>query len=486
MSKLFSPISVHEKDFECSHQWLSRKRQPFNDKRLYSTFLQLSDQMKHEQKIVIQQIARDTSESERFYRFYGNKKISTEELIKMNCTINTDCISGKDVLCISDSTSFNMKKCEGHVSDFENFGVLNGGETPGFHAHASLVLDADDGYLVGLSDIILWQRSKGKKAENIPKRDKESYKWQLGATNSEAILSQASSINYIFDREADDFELFVHINKELCAEFTIRLKHNRKIKSESGISTVNETLSELPVALVYEVDLPALDHYSWTSGTRKMRKARKAKLELRFAQIEVLAPEGLKTAVSSLKLSIVEVREITENLPEGEEPLHWKLWTSKSIQDSSAAKRVVEHYLMRWNIEQLFRTMKKKGFSQETTELGSVEGILKQTVMTFKAATAVMQLVSARDLEEAPPIEHVFDEHQQKVLNKVNERLEGKTDKLKNPFSFDKLSYAAWVIARLGGWKGYKSQKPPGPMTMKRGLDKFYAMYEAYLLFDTT
>lgn len=485
LSSLFNPVSVHKKDFDDYQKGLSRKRQPFNDKRLYSTFLELSEQMKYKQKVVIQQIASDTSQSARFYRFYGNKKIKTEELIKMNCTVNADCISGKDLVCISDSTSFNMKKCKGHVSDFENFGILNDGATPGFHAHASLALDASDGCVIALSDLIIWQRSKEKKAQNVLKEDKESYKWQLGATNSHSVLSQANSINYVFDREADDFELFVHLQKKLLADFVIRQKHNRKINSQSGIINVTEMLGELPVALVYEIELPALNHYSRTLGARKTRKARKAKLELRFKNVEVLAPKNLQTD-ESLHLSIVEVREITEDLPEGEDPLHWKLWTSKFIKNTSEAKRVVEHYLMRWTIEQLFRTMKKKGFSQETTELGSVEGILKQTVMAFKAATSVMQLVSTRDLKDAPPIEYIFDEHQQKVLNKVNERLEGKTDKLKNPFSFDKLSYAAWIIARLGGWKGYKSQKPPGPITMKRGLDKFYIMYEAYQLFDTT
>jgi len=80
---------------------------------------------------------------------------------------------------------------------------------------------------------------------------------------------------------------------------------------------------------------------------------------------------------------------------------------------------------LRWTIEQLFRTMKKKGLEQESTELETVDGILKQTTMAFKAATAVMQLVNARDQDPAPPIDYVYDEQQQVVLQKVNERLEG-------------------------------------------------------------
>ncbi len=33
------------------------------------------------------------------------------------------------------------------------------------------------------------------------------------------------------------------------------------------------------------------------------------------------------------------------------------------------------------------------------------------------------------------------------------------------------LAFAAWVIARLGGWTGYYGK--PGPQVMRRGLDDF-------------
>ena len=136
--------------------------------------------------------------------------------------------------------------------------------------------------------------------------------------------------------------------------------------------------------------------------------------------------------------------------------------------------------MSRWNIEELFRTVKKKGFNQEDTLLETTQAIMKQSVMTLLAACKIMQLVKARGNNQSQPIEEVFDNDEVKVLKKLDKKLNGKTEKLKNHNPPKRLSWASWIIARLGGWKGYESRRPPGPITMKRGYDKFCIYMEAY------
>jgi len=484
VSYKFLPISINAASYE-SNPLESRQRHPFNDKRLCCTYSLLKEQISKGQSNCIHRISDSASEAIRFYRFYSNKKVLVPEVIKMSCQVKTD-LSNVEVLCVSDSTSFNLSKREYRIKDFEHLGVLNDGKTKGFHAHASLALNASNGNILGLTDVVYWHR-KGQhyKRKALPKLERESQKWYLGASNSNEVLSGAKRITYLFDREADDFELFQHIQCKLGNEFIVRTQHkHRKVKYEGIQRSVTESLSLCDSVTTYEVELSDLDHYSSTSGKRIKRTARTAQLELGYMKLEVPNPD--KKTDKPLVLTVIEAKETTPQLPKDEKPLHWILWTNRDINTPADAMQCIDYYLLRWTIEQLFRVMKTKGFRQESTQLETVDGILKQTTMTFEAAAKVMQLVHARNQKNAPEVDCLFDKQEQVVLQKVNERLQRKTQKQKNPFATNKLSWAAWIIARLGGWKGYQSSKPPGPTTMKTGLDKFYGIFEGYKLFNTS
>tara|TARA_R110002124_G_scaffold121037_4_gene279343 strand:+ start:149 stop:814 length:666 start_codon:yes stop_codon:yes gene_type:complete len=44
------------------------------------------------------------------------------------------------------------------------------------------------------------------------------------------------------------------------------------------------------------------------------------------------------------------------------------------------------------------------------------------------------------------------------------------------------LAFAAWVIARLAGWSGYKSQRPAGPIDFLIGLQRFDERVQGFIL----
>src|SRR5512144_186127 len=99
------------------------------------------------------------------------------------------------------------------------------------------------------------------------------------------------------------------------------------------------------------------------------------------------------------------------------------------------------------------------------------------------AACQTMQLVLARaSNDHDQPAIHVFDDRQIKVLDALQARLQGRTTKQQNPYPPRTLAWAAWTIARLGGWSGYESERSTGPITMRNGLERFNAIVQGYFL----
>jgi len=85
-------------------------------------------------------------------------------------------------------------------------------------------------------------------------------------------------------------------------------------------------------------------------------------------------------------------------------------------------------------------------------------------------------MVEGRDNPDIPA-SLVFSKQQQQCLSQIAPTLEGKTQKQQNPNPPASLPWVTWVIARLGGWSAYRSQKPPGMPTLVRGLRRFESIF---------
>ena len=126
---------------------------------------------------------------------------------------------------------------------------------------------------------------------------------------------------------------------------------------------------------------------------------------------------------------------------------------------------------MRWVVEEYFHTIKTAGFNIEQADIAEPEVMIKLVAAIAVAAVTVMQLVKARDGKTDQSLLEAFEPDDQPILEAISARLEGKTARQQNPHPKGSLAFAAWVIARLGGWTGYYDK--PGPKTMRRGLDDF-------------
>jgi len=93
-----------------------------------------------------------------------------------------------------------------------------------------------------------------------------------------------------------------------------------------------------------------------------------------------------------------------------------------------------------------------------------------------------MKMIGARYQNEGYAIENDFTHQQIEVLQLCLQEYEGKTNLQANPHPSTQLSWAVWIIARIGGWKPGNLKRPPGPKTLQRGLEKFYTIYQGVAL----
>ena len=163
---------------------------------------------------------------------------------------------------------------------------------------------------------------------------------------------------------------------------------------------------------------------------------------------------------------------------EGARPVHWRLLTTRAVETVADALEVAEAYAKRWRIEEVFRTMKRKGFDIEGLRIGEEAPRNRLVLACLLAATVVMQMTAARDGgpegRALRPLTDAFDPEDRPLLEAASLDLEGRTERQKNPHPRGSLAFATWVCARLGGWTGYYGK--PGPIVILRGWTEFQSL----------
>ena len=91
-----------------------------------------------------------------------------------------------------------------------------------------------------------------------------------------------------------------------------------------------------------------------------------------------------------------------------------------------------------------------------------------------------MELVQARDGKSNEMAGIAFSNDEIDALGALDIEYKGTTKLQTNPHRKRTLAWAAWLIARLGGWDGYPSSKRPGPITFRHGLEYFKAYAAGY------
>jgi hypothetical protein len=384
-----------------------------------------------------------------------NEAVTTAEMVSEAALGTAERCRGRRVLAIQDTT------------------VVRSDGGGGLYLHPVLAVDADEGAILGLVHACFVSREAGVKASRRSRavKDKESQRWLDGADKASEVCATAAQVTVISDRESDIYAAFAACPKG--TDLLVRAAHDRCLDDGGRLFA---TVDALPVAGQAKLDLPA----------KPGRKARPARVEIRFTRVDLARPRhGVQAGLpKSVSLTLVDVREID---PPAGETVHWRLLTTHAVDDAAQALAVADLYRRRWAIEQLFRTLKTQGFDIEGLLIEDEAPLRRLVMATLVAAIIVQQLVHARDGVQGPqPLRPILDAFQPgdiPLIEAFCETLQGKTERQKNPHPKGSLAYAAWLCARLGGWAGYYGK--PGPLVMLNGWLDFQAAKRGVTILNT-
>lgn len=421
------------------------------------------------QTVCVRNLADDRAEQIRIRRFLTNEAVTVPEMVWHRAMFVAAAASGRHVLAIQDTSEINYQAQKDRK---HRLGKVGNGTDVGLFVHPVLGVDADSGECLGTIHVQVWRRTKSKAAnyKALPIEQKESYRWVVGGSQAKSVLAEAAMVTVLDDREADIYEKWDRL-PDASTHLLTRASRDRALADGDRLFA---TLAKLPQGHRFTLDV---------QERPRKRAARQAIMGVRFGRVRIRRPTSCsdRNASAEIDLSAIEVREL--NPPPGEKQILWRLLTTHTVETVEQALTVIGWYRQRWHIEQLFRTLKRQGLRVEESVIEDGEALEKLVTIALMVAATTMQLVLALAADgQGPPASRVFTPEQIEVLRALQKKLQGRTRKQHNPYAPNGLAWAAWTIARLGGWTGYGSDHSKGPITMRDGLERFAGIVDGYLL----
>ena len=390
-----------------------------------------------------------------FHRFLHSPAVTVGEMASTARASLAGRVAGKRILAIQDTTDIQADDLRHSLC-----------------AHPVIALEAGSGAVLGLAGIEFYARraqDRGGASHRRKQRahdEKRSARWLRGLEHGRTLVrAGAEHVLVIADREGDIFEDFAFAcdPAHRGLDVLVRAAQDRCLVGGGRLLAAAEALD-------------CSDQLTVDIAAAPGRKARQAIVEYGYSEVEIARPQGRASLgerhalPDQVRLSLIVTREKTP--PKGHPPASWILLTSLPVTSIDQARAMVQAYRCRWVIEQLFRTLKSRGMRIETARMDRA-ALEKLATAAVIAAIQVMQLVQDRDGRGARPLGDVFATDDLPLLQALCNRVQGATRRQRNPHPPDSLAWAAWIIARLGGWDGYYGK--PGPITMFNGLRDFRA-----------
>ncbi len=398
------------------------------------------------------------------YRFFCNKQVDMQTLLKPHVESTTDRINEHElVLAVQDSSTLDYTAHPGT----KNLGPINTKRSTktGLILHDTMAF-TPEGTPLGLLDVQCWARDpndRGKKERRskLPIEEKESMKWLNShrAVREIQRLCPRTKLVSVGDREADIYELFhERVDDPTSPELLVRAERTRNRKV--GEEKLWEKMEKEDVRGHRILHIPR----------KGRRPARDAKLEVRFAGVTLKPPQGKD--LSPIGVWAVYAREV-DCPSDVKNSVEWMLLTTIEVSCFAEAIERLDWYSTRWGIEDYHRTL-KSGCRIQDRRLNDADRLKACLAIDMVIAWRVLYLTKLSRETPDVPCTKVFEEEEWKALHVFKREA--------IPAEPPELRTVTRMVASLGGFLGRKSDGEPGPTRLWRGLQRLGDMKAMYIL----
>lgn len=451
------------------HSWISQElgHAQFNDKRLNKRFLKVAYELAEKPDKSIHSASLDWASTKAAYRFFDNENVESSKILEPHFESTKIRCSSYEKIIISQDTSYidfsKHQKTTGLGNSFQSHGK----DIKGICLHSGMAM-SEKGLPLGLIYNKLWIRKGNKISEhkrtNLPVQLKESYRWIECIKKAKENLDN-ENIVVVCDRESDIHEVF-EAAIDQGVDIVVRSQHNRILEEDLKMT---EKISLLPVKGTHTVHIPG-------SGSRK---AKTVKLDLRFGKILLNnRPSGQVTGKnknrSEVELFVVDATELGGDLS-------WRLLTTIPVTKVLEAKKILNYYKMRWNIELYFKTL-KTGCNIEKCRLGEAGKLVKYISLMSVIGWRLFWMTFVSRENPNVTCEVALTESEWKTAWFLLNRRKIKSGKIpkKPPDKAPTLREAIRWIAGNGGFLGRNGDGEPGLITFWRGWNEVLVGVEMY------
>jgi len=414
----------------------------------------LSSMMTHNNEYISKSFA-SPEEIKGAYRWINNENIDKESILKQSCQ---SCLISdeKYLVVVIDGSSISIENRRaqslGHIGTSKS-------KTKGYQVITSLAY-TPQGRPLGVMDQHYWKRTKkiqSKKAYDRQKsrrrkfEEKENYfiiKTAASCQSQRDQVNPAQKLWFQHDRGADAHEMLKHVTRSQDY-WTIRASQDRKIK--------NNTILRSFAAL--SVQSPTMTGLLYLPRCGKSC-ARTVPIEIRAASLTLEVKKCNDEKNECIDLHFIEVKGFHEG-----QKICWRLITNYPVQSHDDILLVIDHYKLRWSVEEFHRTWKETCRIEET-KLRKEKAIQLWCSLNAVIAMRIEEIkkVSRQTPDEDATVIFSKEEIQAIILIRKPKNVQNQ------PIT---LQQAVYWLAELGGYQGLTaSGGPPGSVVIGRGLER--------------